>query len=713
MLRPPDAPVTGIGALARPLEIDMLPAKSLSGVVVSPEGKPVAGVGLHGYSRPGTWQNGFCYDSATSDEHGRFELPMTATGDGVLWIQPAKDFIPMREEVGNKRGDLGTITLQLGITLKGQLLNAEGAPRPGVEMWAERRDYKRPENAIDNGARFQQYVTTDAQGDFVFAPLPPGEYRVDLAWTSEQQELRSRYLPQTITLAADQEPAPVEMRERFNPDVTVRITGHIEISKRMLADIVQMRALVRTTNAQRFAGTGIRGGGVRENDVDSPEKALQLFAPTVRGTNNGVSASAKGDIDAEGNFTIHAPRGLQQSVIELASAPTIIGLTRTGGSSRSQRNTNDEQVRFFQPQWRLDKDKLWTTGSEIVVGAVGGGLDGIEAKYPETEKLRQFTAVGTVQDESTGQPIAGARIVASLNNGGGHTQLGEVVTDAAGKFAVAIPVGAIMNRRVDQPAFTQTMFGLTLDVKHPEFASPRTPGDMLQLSISPVPELRLMSAGSRGSNGEGPVALQPIYMRPGQRVTGALQLPDGKPAAGILVQASTLTPIGERLRNSRSLMSTIDIDGDKQRYGGENQVTDEAGRFKFVLPSEGDAILAIWPAKVYAPIIKEIHEQRGDLGIVNLEPGDAIKGRVVDVENKPLAGIYVNAEPIGSDDKRGTVRTGRSIDYVNRAAVTDANGDFEMAPLGPGEYRVELRDSATDLTTDGLQECASPAEAAA
>ena len=492
MLRPPDAPVTGIGALVRPLEIDMLPAKSLSGVVVSPEGKPVAGVGLHGYSRPSTWQNGFCYDSATSDEHGRFELPMTATGDGVLWIQPAKDFIPMREEVGNKRGDLGTITLQPGTTLKGQLLNAEGTPRPGVEMWAERRDYKRPENAIDNGARFQQYVTTDAQGDFVFAPLPPGEYRVDLAWTGEQQELRSRYVPQTITLAASQEPAPVEMRERFNPDNTVPITGHIEISKQMLEDIAGMRALVRTSNSQLFGGLSTQSAVPSSTEIESPEKVLQLFGPVIRGTNNGVSTSAKGEIDAEGNFTIHAPRGLQQAVIGLAGA-RMLGLTRSG-TSPLQSNANSDESRFFQPQWRLDKEKPWTTGIEIVAGDIGNGVNGIQVKYPPTDKLRQFTADGRVLDESTGQPIAGVKVIPSLNfiREPEHIQLPEVVTDAAGRFTVAIPVSVLINR-AEQAGMRASVQGLTMEVKHPDFASPRPQGDSVRLTFSPTPRLEFMS----------------------------------------------------------------------------------------------------------------------------------------------------------------------------------------------------------------------------
>jgi beta-lactamase regulating signal transducer with metallopeptidase domain len=697
VLQPPGAPALPFRPLIPPLEIDLLPAKSISGTVVSPDGKPVAGVGLAVFSRPSAWQSGNCYELGKTDERGRFELLMTATGDGELWVRPEKDFVPLRITIDHKRGDLGTIKLEPGITLKGHLLNAEGQPRAGVDMCAVNLERK-PENAIDKGVFIQQFAKADAQGEFVFAPLPPGEYVVGLEPMPERNDLLTRYVPKTVTLAAGQEPAPVELRERFNPEVTVPITGHIEISKQMLEDIARMQALVKIF--QRFGGFGGFGGfgnqpAVRPStDVESPEKIPQLFAPAIHGTNNGVNASAKGEIDADGNFTIRAPRGMQQAVIELAGT-RMLGLTQPGTSVRSQGNANDEESRYFQPQWRLDKDKLWATGTEIVVGDIGKGIGGIEVKYPETDKLHQFSVTGRVQDESTGQPIAGAKVVASLASFGGRNQLGEFVTDATGKFTVGIPIDALIKVQTAQPANRPSLLAIGLDVEHPDFASPRASGDRFQLTFSPVPRLEL-----RG-NFSGSGQLTPIYMRPGQEVTGTLQTPDGKPATGVMVLASTLTPIGDRLRNAR-LLSRVDVEGDKQYYGGEKQITDEAGRFKFVLPTEGDATLAIWPAKVYAPIIKEIHDQRGDLGIIKLERGEPIKGRVVDAENKTLTGIYVNAEPVGSEDKRNAARR-RPIDYVNRAAVTDVNGNFELASLGPGEYRVELLTSATDLTTEGLQ----------
>jgi len=163
-----------------------------------------------------------------------------------------------------------------------------------------------------------------------------------------------------------------------------------------------------------------------------------------------------------------------------------------------------------------------------------------------------------------------------------------------------------------------------------------------------------------------------------------LQTPDGKPAAGITVDASTLAQISERFRNSQSMTSNVDIEGDKQWYFAD-QVTDEAGRFKFVLPTYGEATLRILP-KDYAILVKEIHTERGDLGIVKLEKGDVIKGHVDKEERNPPERVFVMAEPVGSAEERKRP----SIAHFSRETEADANGNFELAPLGSGDYRVEV-----------------------
>ena len=255
-------------------------------------------------------------------------------------------------------------------------------------------------------------------------------------------------------------------------------------------------------------------------------------------------------------------------------------------------------------------------------------------------------------------------------------QLPEVVTDAAGRYTVAIPVADLI-KRAAKPGVRVIGANLHVDVKHPDFASPRPTGNPFRISFSPVPSLQL----ERFPSG---TELTTIYMRPGKEVTGTLQTPDRKPAAGITVDASTLAQISERFRNSQSMTSNVDIEGGKQWYYAD-QVTDEAGRFKFVLPTDGEATLRIFP-KEYAILVKEIHDQRGDLGVIKLETGDVIKGHVDKEERNPPERVFVMAEPVDSAEERKRP----SIAHFSRETEADAKGNFELAPLGAGDYRVEV-----------------------
>ena len=116
-------------------------------------------------------------------------------------------------------------------------------------------------------------------------------------------------------------------------------------------------------------------------------------------------------------------------------------------------------------------------------------------------------------------------------------------------------------------------------------------------------------------------------------------------AVGIRLQVASREQIGPVVRPELS---------DKQWYGWEETTTDADGRFRFVLPADGDATLAIWPANDYVLMDKKIKAKRGDLEVIKLEHGPTIKGRVFDANGKPLAGVYLNAEL--SNTGRKTVR---------------------------------------------------------
>ena len=118
----------------------------------------------------------------------------------------------------------------------------------------------------------------------------------------------------------------------------------------------------------------------------------------------------------------------------------------------------------------------------------------------------------------------------------------------------------------------------------------------------------------------------------------------------------------------------------------DESTTDANGKFRVTMISPGEGMIWITPETDYAPQARVLYDQRGDLGIIKLQRGPRIEGRIVDVDGKPLAGIFVNAYPSNTAEPQ---YSGNVEQQIHRAAETDAQGKFTLGPLAPGEYRVE------------------------
>src|SRR5439155_26133268 len=88
--------------------------------------------------------------------------------------------------------------------------------------------------------------------------------------------------------------------------------------------------------------------------------------------------------------------------------------------------------------------------------------------------------------------------------------------------------------------------------------------------------------------------------------------------------------------------------------------------------------------------------KRGDVGRFILSPGIVLKGKVLDTNGKPLAGVYVNA------DKRGGIEDFNLpvADHIRRTALTNDQGEFEFAPLPPASYEVMPTEHGHDSSKD-------------
>ncbi len=121
--------------------VEMRAAKEITGVVLTPDGKPAAGVKLLAYSNAEK-QDGFEYGSfadARTDSAGRFRLWLITPGPAVFWLLPEK-YAPSTHVIKDysQRGDLGRFTLQEGLIIKGKVLDVKGKAVAGVFVQAEK-----------------------------------------------------------------------------------------------------------------------------------------------------------------------------------------------------------------------------------------------------------------------------------------------------------------------------------------------------------------------------------------------------------------------------------------------------------------------------------------------------------------------------------------------------------------------------------------------
>jgi beta-lactamase regulating signal transducer with metallopeptidase domain len=283
------------------------------------------------------------------------------------------------------------------------------------------------------------------------------------------------------------------------------------------------------------------------------------------------------------------------------------------------------------------------------------------AKDASPGKAISYT--GHVFDKVTKKGIEGATVTVRRSIYGDHignkvVQETKHKTNAEGKYSFTIP---------PEQAAERYLY-IELDVEAPGYA----PRSHFGYSFAMIRKNEKMG---------GRPFFENVDLRAAKEITGLIETPDGKPAAGIKVLAYS--------------------NADKQdgfEYGSfADCKTDAAGRFRLWLVTPGPAVYWILPEK-YAPSTHVLPDsnKRGDLGRFTLQPGLIIKGKVLDTQGKPVAGVYVHA------DKRGGIENFNLpvADHIRRTALTDAKGEFTMAPLPPGQYEVMPQEYGWDPAKD-------------
>ena len=253
-------------------------------------------------------------------------------------------------------------------------------------------------------------------------------------------------------------------------------------------------------------------------------------------------------------------------------------------------------------------------------------------------------------DKDTGKPIPGATVTVrrSILRSSENRVLQETrhTTGTDGTYAFEIPP--------DQ--YASPYLYIELDVEHPDYA----PRDRFGYALS-------MTRKNEKLN-ERPF-FETVELRPAKPITGRVETPEGEPAAGVLVLAYSRTDKGGQFE-----------------YGSFARAeTDAQGRFRLPITTPGQAAYWVLP-KDYAVELYVVPDgKRGDMGTITLKKGVSVAGRVLDVQGKPIKGVFVEIER-----KRGTGpdleanNLGFISNVIRRAAETDSDGRFTFDPLPPG-----------------------------
>ena len=324
-----------------------------------------------------------------------------------------------------------------------------------------------------------------------------------------------------------------------------------------------------------------------------------------------------------------------------------------------------------------------------MVGAAGLSLDAApaaqETKHEEqkpapadakakshAEQTEPLHYSGKVTEIGTDKPIAGALVMVRrsvLDRNRESTVLLETKhttgEDGVYSFTITPEKAAQGDLRIE------------IDVEHPEYAT-RT-GFRSTLSMI-----------RRNEKMGGRPSFESFRLWPSKPIVGHVERPDGSPAKGVSVLAYSRSGA---LKPGDTAVEFLATPGSFSRAK-----TDQAGKFKVNVTTPGLAVFWILPEDLAGELhgVPIVRGPNGHVGRFTLRQGVSLKGRVLDVQGKPIAGVFVNAERQNDPEAREILTELHVGDAIARTAITGADGSFALAPLPSGEYRVSPADSSRE-----------------
>ncbi|MCO6047878.1 carboxypeptidase regulatory-like domain-containing protein [Aeoliella sp. ICT_H6.2] len=344
------------------------------------------------------------------------------------------------------------------------------------------------------------------------------------------------------------------------------------------------------------------------------------------------------------------------SAVRLEAEP--VNANEALGNSESTEVAESPAEPDAAPAADIEVPEFWPMVSEAVSIAKPQIAEWLKGTMKEKED-GSLTYIGFVTDAVTDKPIAGATVsvhhkLSRDPKTGGWTTL-EVTkhkTNPIGMYSFELPPEQVK----------ESSLYIEVEADHPDFAAKGRSGyshGMIRKNL----EL-----------GELPFYTQ-IKLWPGEAIEGTVVSPNGEPVEGVEI-----------------LMYAASDSSDSFPKGsfGKTQ-TDASGYFRIVPPTPGDGVLWI-TAEEYEPQAHRIRDRRGNWGTLNLVKGADIVGKVLDVNDEPVAKVKIEARRNGDGEEADEyLRSNAVANHIGRTTVSDETGEFRLPSLPDGDYTIETR----------------------
>lgn len=700
-------------ASASPVELVFERGRSATGLVVDLEEQPVAGAEVRLREQTDRLWYGLIpsedTDAATgiSDELGRFEVPNVAAGRYELVVRRAgfaEAIIPGIEiAAGAGSLELGTVILEPGVGVAGQVVTARGEP---VALAAVR---VAPTATVSlfmldfAGSSEDPDSLTEADGWFLLPDRRAGE-RIDLVVSREG--FRSAIASNVEVPVAE----PLRLVLEESSSVSGRV---IDGDGEPLAEVTVHAAIRQEVGGGRAVAslgseTSDEQGCFRFDDVGVGALSLNATKSGWQRASLDLLALSPGE-HREVELVLEPGHSLEGRVLapdgEPAAQAFLQAAARDGTGDRRDDIMSIESISDFEGSYRIEglpaaevtivvrHDEHGTVTKTV---AIEPGENRLDLAFPHG-----FPVAGLVLDE-TGAPVAGVvlRLYSAL--GGWPPKTGESGEDGAFAFEQVSPGEHRVLAEHREYALAEP---LRLHVEAPSLAGvevrlEKTVGEIsgriLNVEAGDLPGLEIVAAEARGARRRGTVDYAGSYrvvgLTSGEWRVGA-NLPDGRQAesratleAGVPVAVVDLEfgaglSLGGRVTLGDQPLSaaTVTLVWGTMRRG---TTTDQGGRFRLSGLERNTYLLSVEDSRIdlrHSESLELVEDLELDLAL----DVTRLAGTVVDAETlEPVSGAGVRLQPVTE------IATPALLRPVAPRAETDTTGRFLFPSALEGAARV-------------------------